>query len=269
MKKTLSLGLLMAMVLLLAMAAGPVFGGSGGRTDASGFRSLIGYGAASFVVPDDMELVKSFDLSVYGLTYERYQQFFGTAHAEVLGGQISLFRDDSGEVTTVLGNHYPNITATNSRRRSKDDAGKSAEQDVGRGERVTIDLLINPATGRYFHRVETRSFDSRWFHWIDADNGKVLNKYNGLETGSPTGIGVKGDTKVMTGITTAHGQSGHGGSGSHFDLSSSDGGSTYNGRQRTFDYRNKDPFLYYATDSDDHWILVTSNRKSPGQPALN
>ena len=34
--------------------------------------------------------------------------------------------------------------------------------------------MIDPQSGRYFYRVETRRFAKRWIHWIDAGNGKVL-----------------------------------------------------------------------------------------------
>lgn len=66
----------------------------------------------------------------------------------------------------------------------------------------------------------------------------------------------------MSGLTTSHGTSGHGAAGSHHDLFSNDN------RQKTYDHHNKDPFIYYVTDGDNHWNLVTNNRRSPGQPAL-
>jgi hypothetical protein len=69
-------------------------------------------------------------------------------------------------------------------------------------------LLIDPATGLYFYRVDTRGFDSRWIHWVNAGNGRVLKKYDALE--SDHGIGVKDDTKNLTDLTTFHNASGHG-----------------------------------------------------------
>ncbi len=50
-------------------------------TAAQGFHALTGDEAANFSVPGDMELVKTLGLAVYGLTYERYQQYFGPARA--------------------------------------------------------------------------------------------------------------------------------------------------------------------------------------------
>ena len=73
------------------------------QTGAS-FRALSGAEADFFVLPDDVDLVSSLRLGRYGLTYERYQQVFGGA--KVLGGQLTLYKDDSGAVTTVIGAHY-------------------------------------------------------------------------------------------------------------------------------------------------------------------
>lgn len=242
-------------LLLIGAISGPPISAQG----QSGFRALSGAEAAGFVVPADMPLLKSFFLPQYGLTYERYQQYFGDA--EVLGAQITLYRDSSGTITTVIGSHYPEIVPTNAVGLSRADAEAIAHRDVGAGQSRALDLLINPTTGRYFFRVETRGFDSRWIHWIDAASGALLNKYDALTTDH--GTGVKGDTKPVAGLTTFHNSDGHGAIGSHWDLFSTDN------RQWTFDKRNSgNPFIYYVTDSDNHWTLVTADRKSPGQPAL-
>ena len=142
--------------------------------------------------------------------------------------------------------------------------------DIGPEGKVKIDLMINPVSGRYYHRIETQRFDSRWFHWIDAGNGKVLNKYNGLATGcgtapdptkpAPCGFGVayddgdSTDVKDLTDLTTA--------SGSGYQLVSADG------RVETHDQGSTNrPFLGpIATDSDDLWIRPGDD--SPAQPAL-
>ena len=236
-----------------------------GATDPSNF-SLSGDSAGAFVLPGDVELVQSFRLDTYGLTYERYQQYFG--QAQILGGQITLYRDDSGAITTVIGTHFTGIVPSNAVRLSGADARGVADRDIGPAKQRIVDLMIDPETGRYFFRVESRGFDSRWFHWIDASDGGVLNKYDAIETND--GKGVKGDTKDINGpdnvstaddLTTFHSGSGHGASSSHWDLFSKDN------RQWTFDARNRSSILYYLTDSDNHWTNVTSNRQSPGQPA--
>src|SRR6185436_7851732 len=51
--------------------------------------------------------------------------------------------------------------------------------------------------------------------------------------------------------------------GPHYDLQSQDG------RQMTLDAKNRQgQQLFYATDPDDSWDLLTADRQSPGQPAL-
>jgi hypothetical protein len=114
--------------------------------------------------------------------------------------------------------------------------------------------------------VETRRGFERWFHWIDAETGSVLRKYDGRETGD--GTGVKGDTKVLNGLdglpgtaddlTRFHNAAGHGAGGPHFDILSTDN------RHKTYDARNGTVLVFNATDADDHWTLVTPDRASPG-----
>ncbi len=223
-----------------------------------GFRALSGSEANSFTVPPDMRPVASIDLEPEGLTYERYQQYLGAA--QVLGAQITLYRDSSGVVRAVIGSHYPDIAASNRVALPEAAVRQIVERDIGGAAERTVDLMIDPDSGRHFFRVESRSFASRWFHWIDTASGEVLRRYNAVETGE--GIGVRGDTKELTGLTTFHDTAGHGPSGPHYDLISTDD------RQLTFDYRNKNPFIYDVTDDDDVWDLVTSDRQSPGHPAL-
>jgi bacillolysin len=220
-----------------------------------GFRALSGTEAASFVVSGDMRLVRDLALG-NGLRYERYQQYFGDA--AVLGGQITVNRAGSGTISTVIGAHYANIVPTNTISRSKDDAAAVAQRDVGAGDSRAVELLIDPATGRYFYRVETRGFDSRRIHWVDAGNGRVLKKYDALE--SDHGIGVKGDTKSLSGLTTFHNAAGHGVHGPHWDLFSTDN------RQWTFDAQNS-RVLFYATDDDNHWTTATNDGTWPDQSA--
>jgi Zn-dependent metalloprotease len=191
------------------------------------------------------------------LTRERYQQHFG--HAQVLGGQITVYRDATGVTTLVIGAYYPNIAPANRASLSPADARRTAEHELGSHGTWRISLLIDPQTGRYFYRVENQRFDSRKFYEIDAEDEAVLKKYNGLTTNH--GIGVKGDTKSMGGLTVFN--------GSTFLLRSVDG------RQITYDARNLPRFPFFAarflpgvlgSDSDNHWLA--SGQTSPGQAAL-
>ena len=254
---------LVGALALLVVGAGAAPGSGAGGGASGGFEALSGSAAASFVLPSDVELVKRLELPAYGLTYERYQQVYGAARAKVYGGQLTLYRDGSGAVVTVIGAHYPGIVAKNSVSITAAQARQASEGDIGpAGERL-VDLLIDPASGRYFYRVETRRLDSRWIHWIDAGNGAVVKKFNTLadiSINAGEGVGVKGDVKSMAGLTTFHNASGHGATGSHYDLFST------GNRQKTYDVRNGQSFLYYVTDADDKWD--TPGRTSPGHPAL-
>lgn len=235
--------------------------------DDGGFRALSGVDAAGFVLPEDVELVRSFRLEAYGLAYERYQQTFG--NARVLGGQLTLYRDDAGDVTMVIGAHYPDIVPSNAVRLFEDDVLGIVERDIGRGGERTVELMIDPQTGQYFYWVETRRIASRWVHWIGAETGRVINKFDALAhlvdctaAVAPCGFGVEyddgdlGDVKDLAGLTTL--------SGSVHTLVSDDSPV----RQETHDQGSTNrPFLGpIATDTDDLWVRLGD--VSPAQPAL-
>ena len=231
---------------------------------ASSFTALSGERAASYVVPDDAYLVRSLDLGANEL-YERYQQRH--ISADVYGGQITVYRDAAGTITSVVGSHYGEIATRNAVALSHSAAARVAARDVGAGNRA-VDLLVHPSSGRYFYRVETRGFDFRWVHWVDAETGDVVRRYDALE--SDHGVGVKGDVKDMNGrddasraddLTTYHAASGHGAKSAHWDLYSTDN------RQWTYDAKNRQSGqLYYVTDADNHW--TATGRMSPGHGAL-
>ncbi len=169
---------------------------TGNQGNGAGFRALSGAEAAFFVLPGDVELTNSMRLERYGLTYERYQQFFGAA--KVLGGQLTLHRDDTGAITTVIGAHYPGIAPANAVGLTAANARGIAERDIGAAGERSVELMIDPRTGRHFFRVETQRPDSLWVLWIGAQNGQIINKYDALKyldcaTGVPTpcGFGVE------------------------------------------------------------------------------
>jgi hypothetical protein len=228
----------------------------GAATSQNGFLTLTGPEDAAYTPPADLRLVRTVTLGKVSI--ERYQQFAG--NAQVLGGQISIVRNGGGEGVAVVGGYYPGLPPVSGARVDARAAADAAERLVGPATERRIDLMMDPATRRTFYRVESRRWDQRWFHWIDASSGAVVRAYNAIESGS--GTGVKGDTKNLAGVTTFHNASGHGATGAHYDLQSQDG------RQITFDALNRQGFLYYVTDTDDAWNLVTSDRQSPGQPAL-
>ena len=67
-RKIRLLTLIAIMALVATLAATVVFGAGGGGQNGIGFRALSGEEAANFVVPDDMDLVKSFRLSTKSLS---------------------------------------------------------------------------------------------------------------------------------------------------------------------------------------------------------
>jgi len=230
-------------LVTLMLAVTPSFAAEG----PGGFRALSGQDAAAFRLPKDVVKVNS--RSVSDLTADRYQQRFG--NALVLGGQITVYRDASGKATAVIGAHYPTIEASNQVSLSPAKAQAVAAAKFGSDGDGSTTLMIDPATGLYFYHVETRGFDFRWFAWVDADTGDILNSYDGLTTGS--GIGVLGDTKDLTGLTMYI--------SGVYQLKNS------NGRQSTYDARNRNRLPgTLATDANDIWDLP--GRTSPGQPAL-
>lgn len=127
-------------------------------------------------------------------------------------------------------------------RRSKENARQDAEADIGTEGAKTTKLMINPVTGRFFHRAGTERFSSAWVHRIDADKGGILKKFNSMATlcsdDPPTapansGCGVDGNVRDMTGLTTFDGVADHGASGPLYDLAR---GVNYWGRYVIYDF---------------------------------
>ncbi|GAA0784215.1 M4 family metallopeptidase [Marinobacterium sediminicola] len=214
-------------------------------------------------MPPDMRLERTFKLQG-GLSFERYQQYHG--NARVLGGQITLYRNPSTEVEPVIGAHYPKVLPVNRVGISRAQAMAAVDPDIGPDLDRRAELMIDPASGRYFYRIESRRPNSRWVHWIDAGSAAVLNRYDALMTecagrlSAPCGQGahfdfpggITADIKDLAGLTTP--------SGSGYLL--------LNARVVTHDQGStRRPFLGpVAADSNDEWI--TEGRESPGQGAL-
>jgi thermolysin len=234
-------------IVLLLMSSTAVWAAP--ANDRAGFAALHGAAAANFQLPGDVRFMHSRALRGGQLTANRYQQRVGSAN--VLGGQLTVLKSANGDVTAVIGAHYPGLLSTNDIVLKAPAAQGIAASKIGGAGQWRTQLMINPADGRYFYLVESRRADSRWFHWIDAEDGSLINAYDGLTTGS--GIGVRGDTKDLTGLTTQ--------SGNTYEMISSDG------RQTTYDAGGKSRLPgRLATDDNDIWN--TPGRTSPGQAAL-
>jgi bacillolysin len=214
----------------------------------SGFRAATGQEAAEFVVPGDARLVARGPARNGLGAVARYRQFIGDA--EVLGGQVSIYTDSTGQRTAIIGAHYPGLRPISGAR-----IGPAAAQALAAARRPDLagewrtSLMVRPDTARYFYRVEARGLISRWFFWIDAESGAVMNEYDGFTTGS--GIGVTGDTKNLAGLTSF-------GSGVYTMATP---------RLTTYDARNRQTLPgVLASDANDIWD--TAGRTSPGQPAM-
>jgi Zn-dependent metalloprotease len=210
--------------------------------------------SAAFQAPPDATAVWTAQLPG-GLMQTRYQQYF--RGARVLGGQFTVLQGKGGAELAVVGAHFPAITPTNDVRVTPAQARANAARDVGEAGKWSTTLAIDPATGRFFYAVDSKRFDSRWVHWIDAGNGGTIKKIDALqhdgETENDPAIGVKGDTKPLD--TTWNGTL-------HQMIS-------HDGRQLTYDAGNSPsesslPGTLFG-DADGVWDLI--RRTSPGQPA--
>ena len=218
------------------------------QAKAYGFQALTGQAASNFILPDD---VTEIGHRVIGpnLSSRRYSQVVN--NAQVLGGQLTVYSDAQGNIVSVIGAHHPKLLTTNDINLTPANAQAAVVSKVGGKGKWFNQLMIDPKSGRYFYRVENRRADSRWYYWIDAENGNVLNAYDGLAHSE--GLGVLGDIKDLTGLTQQ--------AGNNFRLISTDD------RIRTYDAGNRNRLPgSLATDDDDSWDL--SGSTSPGQPAL-
>jgi bacillolysin len=232
-RRLLTIAMLIAMLLT---AAGATAAPRALPAAPGGFRAWTGAQARGFGLPADVRVAWQASNGRLGLTQTRYQQYVGDA--EVLGGQITLLAR-GGQQVAVIGSHYPGLVPSNSVKLTASNARGIAERAIGASGRWIVKLAIDPSNGRQFYKVENQRFDSRWFFWIDAADGKQLNKYNAIHTGS--GTGVKGDTKTVDSTF----------SGGVFRMVSGDG------RRATYDAGNAQqqsalPGTLF-TDSDDIW----------------
>lgn len=213
----------------------------------SEFIALKGAEASNFSIPATSRLMRTLNLKADGVISKRYQQW--VSDAEVLGGQLTVLTNPAGETVAVIGAHYPGLMSTNDIRINAKAAQAIAVKNIGNTGKWSTRLMINPSDGRYFYNVENQRADSRWFYWIDASDGSVINAYDGLTTG--TGLSTFGETRELD--TTFN--------GSQYQMISADG------RQKTYDAKNKSTLPgILAVDADDYWNLPGST--SPGQPAM-
>ncbi len=220
----------------------------GATPSTEGSFTLQGSDAASYNLPDDVAQVWS-TTHPDGTTQTRYQQVVDGA--EVLGGQVTVLEDASGQATSVIGAHFSALEPTNARRLSLADSLQVAQNLLGTAGERDSTLHIDPRDGRFYYEVETRRFAQRPTLWVDATTGEVRNRFNAL-TEEGEGIGIKGDTKTFD-------TSGPAGA---YRMISSDG------RQETYDAQNQTNHPgVLMTDPDDVWDFDQPQNLSPSQAA--
>ena len=214
---------------------------------SDGAIALSGDAAAAYRLPPDVRKVW---VARYadGTRQTRYQQV--VAGADVLGGQVTVFRDAGGTTTSVIGARYATLEPVNALRLTKADARETAIRILGaRGARY-VDLKLDPRDGRLFYAVETRRPAHRWVQWIDATTGRIDNQFDAVAHGE--GEGVKGDHKTIDTTSTGDG----------WQLVSADG------RQLTYDAKNGTAHPgSMMNDPDNTWDFSTPYSVSPSQPA--
>ena len=230
------------------LAGNPVAAEKAATPSTDGSIALADAAAANYKLPDDVERVWT---TTYGdgTRQTRYQQMVGGA--EVLGGQVTLLRNASGRITSVIGAHFAGLKPSNPVRVTKADSLGIAVDLVGAaGERVSA-LHIDPRDGRLYYEVKIQRFAQRPTLWVDATTGDIRNRFNAL-TEEGEGIGLKGETKT---IDTS-------GPNGAYRMISSDG------RQETYDAQNQqnNPGVL-MTDPDDVWDRDQPPNLSPSQAA--
>ncbi len=201
----------LVMVLGAAMAA-PVLAAD----DApSGYRILRGAALEGFRLPADVRLISSRTDRAAGLTFERYQQFAAPLGVHVEGAQLSVVRR-ANKVVLVMGKHFPGlralvrptVAAVRATNVAAANAPRIADVHIRAVDLVTrrAQMRINPDTQRVFYLVESAAPGVRVFTEVDAQSGSIIEAWNGLDGLDPgQGTGVKGDTKVLSGLTSRPG----------------------------------------------------------------
>ncbi|NEW07487.1 bacillolysin [Paenibacillus sp. SYP-B3998] len=140
----------------------------------------------------------------------------------VFGADQTIHFDKQGNVSSYFGTTIPDATQQTavalapkiSAEKAISIANKDTENIVGKlgsqQKEQTAELNIYPYKGQnllvYVTEVNVLEPSPQRVHYfINADNGKIVNKYSLLDHATGTGVGVLGDTKSFT--TTANGSS--------------------------------------------------------------
>jgi Zn-dependent metalloprotease len=142
------------------------------------FFSLSGIESADFVLPPDMILEHTSQPQGTGVTVERYRQIYDGAR--VLGGQITIHRDEQGNVIRVDGAHFSDIAPSNVVNINASGARGLVDRDVGRDRMRDTTLMFDPVSGQFFWQLKSHRAGNIWVHQIGAASGRILKKYDAL-----------------------------------------------------------------------------------------
>ncbi|MGV3487943.1 MAG: M4 family metallopeptidase [Tuberibacillus sp.] len=130
----------------------------------------------------------------------------------VYGAEWLVHTDKSGKVVAMNGQLEPelaNVSWQKSVKLSSDRAIKTAEKALDfKPEKDTF--TTDPKAELYLYQKDQtwmpvyqveftflKPYPARWFYFVNAETGKIVNSYNALETATGSGVGVLGDTKTL------------------------------------------------------------------------
>ncbi len=160
-------------------------------------------GAYRIADPVKELLVKRIDEDELGMQHIRFQQYY--KGLKVIGGEMVVHYNRSGELTTVNGLYEPGIDLATTPSISSGQALETARTDLmsffGDGRPDQPELVVFPWENKNY--LSWRLFlysdnpPGRWEYFIDASSGEVIYKANRImfEETIGTGVSVMGDPR--------------------------------------------------------------------------
>ncbi|MCX6927225.1 MAG: M4 family metallopeptidase, partial [Verrucomicrobia bacterium] len=161
----------------------------------------------------------------------------------VLGGQVLVHFDQSGEAYQVNGQYIPDIQVEVVSKIDAAQAASAAQRDLASTGKVAATLHATPTLVVFARDVEPllafeltlrnndpKAAPARWRYWIDANSGKVLLRYNDIQTACPT---TNGAHATLTGSILA-----------------GEGGNTV-----SFTGWHESTGYYYLNNTNRHWLV--------------
>ena len=207
-------------------------GGTAGKTLGGGIPGLTPEHSALQTINDHRQLFRLDDPMVELSMVASHTDRFGKQHVlfqqqyqgvPLWNQEIVAHIAPTGEVYAFNGRYIPTprglmtvavgITATEAVDVALTDLGSlTAIQDLSEqskallqydGPQVTQNIWVHPHTGRshlVWHVVIRPNFRDRWYYFVDAHNGEVLQRYNATATDGPTtaqAVDLLGETQTL------------------------------------------------------------------------